>query len=166
MSSSNTAVLGNWLSQRARWLKGFLQTWLVHMRQPVRMMEEVGAAGFWASQAYTAGLVASALFHPFCLGLTIWLIASGRALSADAGLFATAVAGLNLAVLLSGYAVTMLAGHRGIRRKGIRGWYFTLATMPLYWLLISLAAWMALWQFIVAPFYWNKTEHGVSSFQK
>lgn len=158
--------LGNWLRQRSRWLKGFLQTWLVHMRQPARLLEEVGVAGFWACQAYTVGLVASALFHPFCLGLTIWLIASGRAFSADAGPVATIVAGLNIAVLISGYAVAMLAGRRAIRRKGIKGWYFTLATMPIYWLLISLAAWAALWQFIVAPFHWNKTEHGLSSFQK
>jgi cellulose synthase/poly-beta-1,6-N-acetylglucosamine synthase-like glycosyltransferase len=157
--------LRNWLRQRSRWLKGFLQTWLVHMRSPLRLLEEVGAAGFWASQAYTAGLVASALFHPFCLGLTVWLIATGRALSADAGIFATIVAGINLAVLVSGYAVTILAGRKAMRRKGVAGWYFTLATMPIYWLLISLAAWAALWQFIVAPFHWNKTEHGLSSFQ-
>ncbi|MGQ0484078.1 MAG: glycosyltransferase [Hyphomicrobiales bacterium] len=157
--------LRNWLRQRSRWLKGFLQTWLVHTRSPFRLAEEVGAAGFWVSQAYTTGLVASALLHPFCLGLTLWLIATGRALSADAGIFATIVAGINLAVLVSGYAVTILAGRKAIRHKGIAGWYFTLATMPIYWLLISLAAWAALWQFIVAPFHWNKTEHGLSSFQ-
>ena len=135
--------LRNWLRQRSRWLKGFMQTWLVHMRSPWRLLEEVGAAGFWASQAYTAGLVASALFHPFCLGLTVWLIATGRALTADAGVFATIVAGINLAVLVAGYAVTILAGRKAIRRKGVAGWYFTLATMPIYWLLISLAAWAA-----------------------
>ncbi len=158
--------LGNWLRQRSRWLKGFMQTWLVHMRSPARTMEEVGVAGFWACQAYTAGLIASALLHPFCLGLTIWLIVSGRAFSAGAGLVDTLIAGLNLAVLFSGYAVTILAGRRAIRRKGIEGWYFTLASMPIYWLLISLAAWAALRQFVVAPFHWNKTEHGLSSFQK
>jgi len=34
--------------------------------------------------------------------------------------------------------------------------------MPLYWLLISLAAYRALLQLITRPFYWEKTEHGVS----
>ncbi len=46
------------------------------------------------------------------------------------------------------------------------GWIFPLATMPAYWLLMAAAAWMALWQFMVAPSQWNKTEHGLSSFQK
>ncbi len=157
--------LRNWLRQRSRWLKGFLQTWLVHMRAPAEFMEDVGTAGFWAAQAVTAGLVASALVHPFCLGLTVWLIASGRALSANAGPVPTIVAGIDFAVLFSGYTVTILAGRKAIRRRGIDGWHFALATMPVYWLLISFAAWGALWQFIVAPFHWNKTEHGLSSFQ-
>jgi cellulose synthase/poly-beta-1,6-N-acetylglucosamine synthase-like glycosyltransferase len=157
--------LGNWLGQRSRWLKGFLQTWLVHMRSPRRLLREVGWAGFWVSQSFTAGLVISALFHPFCLALTIWLIVTGRAFADSAGFFATMVAGLNLAVLVLGHGVSILAGRKALRRKGIGGWYFTLATMPLYWLLISIAAWAALWQFIVSPFYWNKTRHGLSNFR-
>ena len=32
--------------------------------------------------------------------------------------------------------------------------------MPLYWLLISAAAYRALWQFMTARFEWEKTEHG------
>jgi hypothetical protein len=32
--------------------------------------------------------------------------------------------------------------------------------MPLYWLLVSAAAYRALWQFMTARFEWEKTEHG------
>ncbi len=154
--------LANWLSQRARWLKGFLATWLVHMREPARLMEEVGPSGFWAVQAQTIGVFASALLHPFCLGVTIVLLAYESPLAPDANIFITALAGLNLAVLVSGYAVTMTAGARALRLLGIRGWFLPLATMPAYWLLMSVAAWLALWQFITAPSHWNKTEHGLS----
>ena len=31
--------------------------------------------------------------------------------------------------------------------------------MPAYWLAISYAAYRALWQLAVAPYYWEKTEH-------
>jgi hypothetical protein len=34
--------------------------------------------------------------------------------------------------------------------------------MPLYWLLISAAAYRALWQFMTARFVWEKTEHGLA----
>ena len=34
---------------------------------------------------------------------------------------------------------------------------------PLYWILHSIAAYKALWQLMVRPFYWEKTNHGLSS---
>ena len=158
--------LGNWMRQRARWLKGFMQTWLVHMRQPLRFAAEVGATGFWTAQAVTAGVFAFALLHPVCLALTVWLVATDRVLPKDGTVIPVLLAGLSLAVFVSGYAVSLLAGRRAIRKLGIRGWWFSLCTMPAYWLLMSAAAWLGLWQFISAPFYWNKTEHGLSTLQR
>ncbi len=155
----------NWLKQRARWLKGFLATWLVHTRQPSRLMKDLGPAGFWAAQALTIGVFASALLHPFCLAGTLALFFF-QPWSQDPGLAMTALGGLNLLVFVLGYAVSIAAGYRALRRRGITGWIFPLATMPVYWILMTAAAWMALWQFIVAPFHWNKTKHGLSSFQK
>jgi glycosyltransferase XagB len=158
--------LGNWLSQRARWLKGFLQTWLVHMRSPLRFLGEVGPAGFWATQTMTLGVFGSALLHPVCLAVTLGVFAFGPPLPAAPDAITIVLAGLNLAVLLAGYAVAMIGGARGLRRLHIRGWGAAIASMPLYWLLMSFAAWLALWQFVVAPFHWNKTQHGLSSFQR
>jgi cellulose synthase/poly-beta-1,6-N-acetylglucosamine synthase-like glycosyltransferase len=158
---ANTQLV-NWLRQRARWIKGFMQTWLVHMRNPVRTASELGATGFWTLQSFTAGVFLSALFHPFLIAITIWLFIVNPP---HASLPATALAGLNLEVFVLGYGVAMLAGIKALRRQGKKGGWFTVATMPVYWLLISIAAWLALWQFIFSPFQWNKTEHGLSKFQ-
>ena len=158
--------VSNWIKQRARWLKGFLATWLVHMREPGRLLAELGPSGFWAAQALTIGVYGSALLHPVCMVATLALLILEPTLPSDAGILVVALAGLNLMVLVSGYAATMIAGRRGLRRLGITGWLIPIATMPAYWLLMSAAAWLALWQFIVAPFHWNKTEHGLSSLQK
>ena len=156
---------GNWLQQRSRWLKGFLQTWLVHMRNPILLGQDVSFDGFWAMQAMTLGLFVSALFHPFLLGDSAYLILSGTLASQAISLPMFIVAGLDIAVLFAGYAFSIYAGYCALRRKKIKGWWFALATMPAYWMLISLAGWMALWQFLVKPFHWNKTEHGLSRFQ-
>ena len=162
---ANTRPL-NWLRQRARWLKGFLATWLVHMREPRRFWNEVGPAGFWVAQAMTLGVFASALLHPLCLAGSLVLYAFYPLLPEGAGIALTALAGLNLFILLAGYGVTIAVGVRALRRRGIFGWYLPLATMPFYWLMMSAAAWMAMWQFIAAPFHWNKTEHGLSRMQR
>ncbi len=37
-----------------------------------------------------------------------------------------------------------------------------LALTPLHWLLLSLAAWRALYQLAVSPYRWEKTEHGLA----
>jgi cellulose synthase/poly-beta-1,6-N-acetylglucosamine synthase-like glycosyltransferase len=158
---ANTQLF-NWLQQRARWLKGFMQTWLVHMRNPVKIARELGPTGFWVLQSFTAGIFLSALFHPFLIAATIWLLIVNPTY---VSFLTTALATLNLEVFVLGYGVAMLAGTKALRQLGLKRWWFTIATMPVYWLLMSLAAWLALWQFIFSPFQWNKTEHGLSKLQ-
>jgi cellulose synthase/poly-beta-1,6-N-acetylglucosamine synthase-like glycosyltransferase len=157
-----TTRLGNWMRQRARWLKGFLVTWLVHMREPGLFMREVGPAGFWATQALTLGVFASVLLHPLCMVAMVGLWFACPTLPGGTGLAFIMLAGVNLLVLLAGYGVSIMLTRRALRRCGISGWYVTLASMPVYWVLMSLAAWLALWQFATNPFHWNKTEHGSS----
>jgi cellulose synthase/poly-beta-1,6-N-acetylglucosamine synthase-like glycosyltransferase len=157
--------LPNWMRQRARWLKGFLATWLVHMRDPLQLMRELGPAGFWIVQAMTIGIFASALLHPICLAATIVLAIAHPGLPDQAGPALVIIAGLNLLVFVAGYGLAIILTREALRRRGFSGWRGTIATMPFYWLLMSGAAWLALWQFMVAPFHWNKTVHGLSSFQ-
>ena len=152
----------NWMKQRGRWLKGFLATWLVHMREPRQLWRDLGPAGFWLVQAATLGVFASALLHPVCLAGTVALAVLTPPLGPDASLLQIGLAGLNLLILVAGYGTTMAAGAIALRRRGLRNWIVPLMTMPIYWLLMSAAAWYALWQFMTAPFHWNKTEHGLS----
>lgn len=158
---ANTRLM-NWMRQRARWLKGFLATWLVHMRNPIRLLHELGPSGFWAAQAMTIGVFASALLHPICLVATFALALSSPGLPHNAGFMLVAIAALNLFVFLAGYTIAIALTVDALRRRGLRAWFGTIATMPFYWILMSAAAWLALWQFIFAPFHWNKTEHGLS----
>jgi cellulose synthase/poly-beta-1,6-N-acetylglucosamine synthase-like glycosyltransferase len=158
--------LGNWMRQRARWLKGFLMTWLVHMREPALFMREVGPAGFWAAQVLTLGVFASVLLHPVCMAATVALLVLYPALPQGAGLVFVMLSGVNLFVLVAGYAISIMLTRRALLRRGIHHWHGTLATMPFYWILMSLAAWLALWQFLTRPFHWNKTEHGLSTQQR
>ena len=158
--------LGNWLHQRSRWLKGFMQTWLVHMRAPNRLLYEMGPAGFWVTQAATIGILVSALFHPILVFYSLWMFWMVEPHPDNASPAITILTGLNTAVFAMGYCLTMWAGKIALRKMGIAGWWWSIATMPAYWMLVSLASWMALWQFIWNPFHWNKTAHGISAHQR
>jgi glycosyltransferase XagB len=158
--------LGNWMQQRSRWLKGFLQTWLVHMREPASLIQSIGIGGFWVVQATTFGIFFSAIFHPLFLLHALYIAGTAGLLQQHVSNFQLLLGGIDLAVLVAGYAVSIYAGKIALSRLHIKNWWLTLATMPVYWLLMSAAGWLALWQFIVAPFHWNKTQHGLSVFQK
>ena len=153
---------GNWISQRARWFKGFLQTWLVHVRNPWALRREIGWDGIWIVHATTFGTVFSSTIHPIFTGAAIYQLWSNWNLPMADSTLKLTLAGLSLVVTIIGYGASLYAGYVVTRRKRLP-WWPVLLTMPLYWLLMGLAAWLSLWQFIFAPFHWNKTKHGVSS---
>jgi cellulose synthase/poly-beta-1,6-N-acetylglucosamine synthase-like glycosyltransferase len=149
-----------WLRQRTRWFKGWLQTWGVHMRRPWRLYRELGAGGFAAFHLTVGGTVLAALVHPFFLLLLIADFLNGTLTVESASLATTLHKSLALTTLLSGYLGSALLGLVGLARRGMlrNGW--VLLTIPLYWLLLSFAAWRALIQLLIAPHRWEKTEHG------
>ena len=155
--------LGNWMKQRRRWLKGFLHTWLVHMRSPLSLMRELGASGFWIMQCLSIGVFASALLHPFLLVHALWFFLSGEARAQLPMPLHGLAIGLNGAILILGYAAAILCAKSGLRKLGYRHWFGTLLSMPFYWMLMTPAAWLALWDFLVRPHHWHKTEHGLSA---
>ena len=158
---ANTS-LGNWINQRTRWLKGFLQTWLVHTREPGRLVRELGLAGSWVFLCSTIAVFASALLYPVFLLLTVRLFtfAPHSEMTSLYGLMVS----LSIAVSLLGYGLAGYGARLALHRKGIRGWALTICTLPIYWILIGIAAWCAVWEFVVQPFHWNKTRHGLSAF--
>ncbi|MBK8770344.1 MAG: glycosyltransferase [Rhizobiales bacterium] len=156
--------LWNWMKQRRRWLKGFLHTWLVLMRHPAQLLADVGVTRFWVIQCMSFGVFAAALLHPFLLVHALWFFLSGQfqhqlSMPLHGGLI-----GLNGAILILGYAAAIACARQGLRRLGHVRWTATLATMPFYWMLMTPAAWMALWDFAVRPHHWHKTRHGLSAF--
>jgi hypothetical protein len=49
-----------------------------------------------------------------------------------------------------------------VQRRGYRALLWLIPLIPLYWLLISAAAYRALWQFMTARFEGDKTDHGLA----
>lgn len=152
------ARLVPWLRQRTRWHKGWMQTWLVHMRRPIGLVRDLGPAGALSIQIVFAANVLAALIHPlFMAGL-------GYTLYALPEPWANAVmknaAPIFIMSLASSYASTVVLDLIGLHRRGLLRHAWTLVLTPLHWVLLSLAAWRALFQLIYDPQRWEKTEHG------
>jgi glycosyltransferase XagB len=154
------ATFGQWIRQRTRWLKGWMQTYLVHTRQPWPLNAELGLRGALGFHALMGALILSALVHPFFCALLAYHAALGQ-LFAPAETFAGSVlwsiAWFNLGV---GYAVSILVGALSVWRRGRRYLAASALLMPVFWLMMSLAAYRALYQLFRDPYLWEKTEHG------
>ncbi len=66
----------NWVKQRSRWYKGYLQTFLIHLRAPRQLKREIGLKGVGHFCVFVGGTPILALVNPFFWLLTImWFIA-------------------------------------------------------------------------------------------
>lgn len=140
-----------WICQRTRWLKGYAQTLGVHLRNPGTTARSGALPGLVLSIG--AGL-ASALLHAPLAAICLWCLLAG-----DLGPVSRWLAP---ACLSGGYLAAALCAATGMRRAGLPVRLGDLATMPFYWPLQTLAGLRAMWQLLTNPFYWDKTEHGVS----
>ena len=156
------ARIGPWLRQRTRWFKGWMQTWLVHMREPRRLLGELGLTGFISFQLIVGGNALAALVHPLFMGGLIYSVASGSPMWRGESLAVVILAALYGTSVVIGYLTSAFLGWLGLMRRGLLATSWVLLLTPLHWLLLSLAAWRALYQLIVAPYAWEKTEHGLA----
>lgn len=150
----------NWIRQRSRWIKGYMQTYLVHMRNPIALLKKIGWRGFLGFNFFIGATSATFLVYPLLLGIFIsYLIfdfSTMRTLFPDWVLFIS-IFNLMVGNILMIY-INMMAVFK---RRFFELILFAIAN-PVYWLMHSAAAYMGLYQLIVNPFYWEKTTHGLS----
>jgi cellulose synthase/poly-beta-1,6-N-acetylglucosamine synthase-like glycosyltransferase len=160
----------NWIRQRSRWIKGYMQTWLVHMRHPVSLYKTLGLRGFIGYQAMILGTPLLPLINPFFWALLVIWYATGAGWIKDLfpGIFYyLACFQLVFGNFMFTY-VNIMGMYRVTRGCAIRnekifsyGLIKYALMTPIYWLLMSIASYKAFFQLISKPFYWEKTEHGL-----
>jgi cellulose synthase/poly-beta-1,6-N-acetylglucosamine synthase-like glycosyltransferase len=148
-----------WIPQRTRWIKGYIQTYLVHMRQPRQLLRDLGLVGFLHFQVVVGGGTLATLLNPFFWFLALlWFLFRVEALTS---LFSGPVFALGVTCLFAGNFAFVYLGMIGCYRR--RYWdlvgYALLA--PAYWILMSYSGWRAFFQFFADPFKWEKTSHGL-----
>lgn len=148
-----------WVRQRSRWLKGYMVTYLVHMRNPVELYRQLGHVKFWGFQAHFITALSQFVLAPFLW--SFWLVLLGlphpldpllpRAVLINFGLFFLLVEVIT--ILVNATAVS------GPKHRHLLAW---VPTLHFYYPLGAIAAYKALYELIFQPFYWDKTQHGHS----
>lgn len=146
-------AMNAWLDQRTRWIKGHLQTWLVLMRNPFRACADMGLKAFAAMQLTLACGLLSALVHGPLALIIVYAAISPENVLGPAGFILT----------VSGYCTAIFAALTASALSGDLSHARAALTMPLYWPLTSLAAYRAVFELLLAPHHWRKTNHGLST---
>lgn len=146
-----------WIRQRSRWLKGYMITYCVHMRDPALLLRQLGAWKFIGFQVFFLTTLSQFLLAP--LLWSFWLVPFGisHPVNAMAPGAALVLAGLFVWSEVTVYVVTVLALRRAKHRFNLL-WPLML---HFYFPLGALAGYRALWELVSRPFYWHKTAHGL-----
>ncbi|UWD82126.1 glycosyltransferase [Curtobacterium flaccumfaciens] len=160
MEEANTSV-PNFIRQRSRWIKGYMQTSLVHARRPLALVREIGLVRFAAFVLLIAGTPATFLcVLPFYALTAVTFFLPRETVDA---LFPVWVLWLCLFNFLVGNAIMIYLSMMGPFKRGTFHLILWSLLNPVYWTLHSIAAYKALWQLLTRPHYWEKTEHGLTT---
>jgi cellulose synthase/poly-beta-1,6-N-acetylglucosamine synthase-like glycosyltransferase len=150
----------NWVRQRSRWVKGYIQTWLVHMRHPVRLFKELGVKAFFSFQMLIGGTFFALLMNPiYWVMTTVWYLTRWNLIQT---IYPGIIFYMGALCLYVGNFIFTYANIAG----AIRHKYYDLVRSalfsPIYWALMSIGAWKGLFQLFLRPHFWEKTHHGLS----
>ncbi|MGZ3762874.1 MAG: glycosyltransferase family 2 protein [Mucilaginibacter sp.] len=150
----------NWIRQRSRWIKGYMQTYLVHMRNPVKLWRKIGWKGFLGFNFFVGATPITFLVYPVLLFIFLAYVVFN--LAAIKTLFPDWVLFISIFNLMVGNILMIYVNMMAVFKRRFYELILFAIANPIYWLMHSAAAYMGLYQLIVKPFYWEKTNHGLS----
>jgi glycosyltransferase XagB len=152
----------NWIRQRSRWIKGYIQTVLVHLRHPLDLVRQTGWRQAFGFMVLIGGTPATFLAMPLAFVTSIWVMAFGR--DATGGYPPVLLATMSFNFLVGNGLMIYLNLLAVYKRKYYQLVPFALLN-PLYWCFHAFASYKAAIQLVTKPFYWEKTNHGITTHQ-
>ncbi len=150
--------INQWLPQRTRWIKGWMQTYIVHNRDYKNLKKKIGTNNNRIFQILMINFIISPIIYLISIVQIVFFMLN----SSENGIFAQIIIYIDLAIFIMGhigYGLLALACWRRVNGKSP---IFIALTLPAYWALASVASWRAVWKLITSPHEWEKTPHQIA----
>lgn len=147
-----------WIKQRSRWLKGYMMTYGVHMRQPGLLLRQLGWWKFLGFQTLFLCTLSQFVLAPVLW--SFWLVPLGFAHPVSAAL-PPVMANTLVAIFLFTEAVQVAITLMAMRLTPNRLSPLWVPMLHFYFPLGALASYKAAWEMVRKPFWWDKTRHGL-----
>lgn len=149
----------NWIRQRSRWLKGYLQTFLVHARRPGHVFRTSGFRGMLTLLLFIGGTPLGYAASLILWGVFFaWITTRSEVFSAY---FSGAMLCIGAVNLFFGNLLGVYFSMFAVFRRNLDHLLPFALLNPLYWMLAGIAAWKGIGQLFSRPFFWEKTTHGL-----
>jgi len=154
--------LKNWYAQRSRWIKGYIQTYLVHMRYPRSFFTETKEPHFFTFQFIVGGKILALFINPLMWATTasyfLFRPIIGETIES---LYLTPIFYMGVFSIIIGNFLYLYYYMVGCAKRGQEELIPFVFLVPFYWLGMSVASWKALFETVRKPHYWSKTHHGL-----
>ncbi len=152
----------NWYSQRSRWIKGYIQTYLVHMREPSKFTKNSKHYHLLAFQFVVGGKILSMFVNPlmWCITIAYFTFRSQTAPFIES-LFPSVILYIGVFSFVFGNFLYLYYYMIACAKRGHYDLIKYVFLVPFYWLMMSFASWRAVYEMVVKPHYWAKTLHGL-----
>jgi len=155
-----------WIKQRSRWLKGFIQTYLLYLQQGRNLTTHIGAKKAFISMHFMLGLsTLSLLLTPLMMMFGISLIMGYTVIDSEINNFILRFSGIGTGIWVCStiyQSVQTIQSSIFLKKMSKMKKTILILTYPLYFTLHIMAALYAVFDLIRRPFYWSKTKHGVA----
>ena len=155
----------NWIKQRTRWIKGHMQTYLVYMRSPSYIYKQLGFWQFCHFQIVMGGGAFVNLSYILSMFVTFLLLFFKSYFIAES-IFTHDAFLIMLTISVLFQVLNLITLSIIIIRERLFKLIPIPFLMPVYYFMMSLAAYRAIYQLIFKPSYWDKTAHGISKIFK
>jgi cellulose synthase/poly-beta-1,6-N-acetylglucosamine synthase-like glycosyltransferase len=155
------ARITGWIGQRKRWMKGWLQTVIVLLRHPLRLIEDLGPIRALSIVLLLLGGVMGPLVGIWLMGLILADALMGSLLH-PVTVLDTAATIVWCLIAVAGGLLAAVPLWLGARQRGLGPFLIWLPLLPAYHALLSYAALLGIIDYLRRPHYWDKTDHGLA----
>ncbi|WP_396918837.1 glycosyltransferase [Mycolicibacterium sp.] len=160
LEEANSDVI-NWIRQRSRWYKGYLQTWLVHIREPLKLYRTLGLRSFIRFTLVLAGTPIIAVLNLLFWFITVLWFLGQPAVVGE--VFPVLIYFPALIAMVIGNFTVMYMNMVALREDDRSDLLLAALSVPLFWVMMSVAAAKGCYQMIRQPSFWEKTFHGLAA---
>lgn len=147
--------VSTWIFQRSRWIKGFIQTIYVFIKAK-KDLKKFSLAKILSVYIF----VGLSTYSFFCLPWILFSLTFKMDKYIHYIWYINSIVSFSYMYIISYFV--LIKDKKTISRLLPIDW-IVLICWPLYFLLHTIASYIAIWEVVISPFKWNKTPHGKSS---